>query len=254
VPALKLLARDRDDRFDWIDCLGVDPVSDLDSLQISFAPSRGEQPLWLARGRFDPSRFQVGPGKLQKKTVDHYRVWEYVDHQTKRATRLAPVGDALVASETPARLLAALKQAGNPQPVAIRDGALRELLAQVDRHQGLWFAASLGKIRPAVRIHHFLLESLLNPFFNHADNVYGGLSCAEDVLGEFHFRTATEEGAAKLEMELNSMTVLAQGAPVLWSQEKELLPLFHLLASGQVSRDGTTVFLHCRLAKSELGK
>jgi hypothetical protein len=229
-------------------------VGDPDSLRISFAPGRGEQPLWLVRGRFDPSRFQVGPGRLQKKTIDHFRFWEYVDRQTKRATMLAPVGDALVASETPARLLAALRQASNPQPISIRDQTLHDLLTKADRRQSIWFAAALRKVGPAVRIHHFLLESLLNPFLTHAESVHGGLTCAEDVRGEFHFRTGTDDDAAKLEMELNSMTVLAQGAPVLWSQEKELLPLFRLLASGRISRDGTTVSLRCRLAGNELGE
>jgi hypothetical protein len=254
APALNQLIGEKDDRFDWIDCLGVDPLSDLDSLQISFAPSRGEQPLWLARGRFDPSRFQIGPGKLQKKTVDHFRVWEYSDRQTKRVTGLAPVGDALVASETPSRLIAALKQASNPRPISVRDGMLRELLVEVDRRQGVWLVASLRKLGPAARMHNFLLESILNPFFSHAESVHGGLTCAADVRAEFHFRTPTEESAAKLEMELNSLAVLAQGAPVLWSQEKELLPLFRLLAAGKTSREGTTVSLRCRLAGDELGE
>jgi hypothetical protein len=254
APALRQLVREKDDRFDWIDYLGIDPLSDLDSLLISFAPSRGEQPLWLARGRFDPSRFQIGPGKLRKKNLDHARTWEYADRQTKRVTAIVPVGDALVVSETPARLIAALKQASNPLPVTVRDVRLRELLGKVDRRQGLWLAASLRKAGTATRIHNFLLESILNPFFTHAESVHGGLTCAEDVRAEFHFRTTTEESASKLEAEINSITVLAQGAPVLWSDEKELLPLFRLLAAGQTSREGTAVSLRCRLAGNELGE
>ncbi len=253
-PALKRLVLEKDERFDWIDCLGVHPLDDLDFLQISFAPSRGEQPLWLARGRFDPSRFQIGPGKLQKKTLDHFRVWEYAARPSKRVTSLALVGDALVAGETPTRLIVALRQASNPHLIIIRDRTLRELLTKADRRQNVWLVASLRKVGPAARIHNFMLQSILNPLFNQAEGVHGGLTCAEDVRAEFHFRTATEDGAAKLEMELNNIVLLAQGAPVLWSQEKELLPLLRLIAAGQVSREKNTISLRCRLAGNELGE
>ncbi|HWG45335.1 MAG TPA: hypothetical protein VN688_21405 [Gemmataceae bacterium] len=250
-PSLQQLVQRGERQFRWMDLLGIKPFDDLDSLQISFAPGSGGQPLWLARGRLDRSRFQIGPDKLQTKTIEHFRVWEYADRQRNQTTLLAPVGDALVVSDTPSRVLAALHQASHPRSVVIRDVTLRELLAKVDRRQSLWLAASFKQLGPVARIDNVLLEMILRPLFTHADSVHGGLTCAEDIRAELHFHTPTEESAAKLEEDLNAICGSAEGVSLF--VRKELLPLLHLLSSGQTSREGKTVSLRCRLAADQFG-
>ncbi len=252
-PVLKQFVQQSDPQFRWMDLLGIQPLDDLDSLQISFAPGSGGQPLWLARGRLDRTRFQIGPDKLQKKTVDHFRVWEYADRQRHVATMLAPVGDALVASDTPARVLAALKQASQPRSVTIRDATLRELLAKVDQRQSLWLAASFKQLGPVARIDNRWLEMILRPLFTHAESVYGGLTCGEDIQAELHFRTPTEEELPNWRWTSTTSAAWPWVLPLLFSREKELLPLFHLLSSGQTSRNGKTVSLRCRLAGDQFG-
>ena len=252
APALKQLVGKGERRFRWIDLLGVKPFDDLDNLLMSFAPGSGGQPLWLARGRFDPSRFQVGPDRLEKKTVEHYRVWEYRDRQAKRSTLLAPVGDALVVSDTPARVLAALDQASHPRPLAVRDAALRELLAKVDHGQTLWLAVSFKNLGPLAKFDNFWMELILAPLFKYAESVHGGLTCAEDLRVELHFRAATEENAEKLEADLKHIRDLAAGAALLPGSSRELRPLFRLLENSQTSREGRAVSLRCRLAGEQL--
>ena len=202
-----------------------------------------------------PARFQTGPDKLQAKTFDHFRVWEYADRPAKRVTLLVPVGDALVVSDTPARVLAALYQASDPRPVTIGDATLRELLQKVDRRQSVWFAASFRKLGAVARIDNFLLEMILRPLFTHAESLYGGLDCGEDVRAELHFLAATEDSAAKLEADLQHICNVAQevseGAALLLRQ-KEMVPLVRLLGTGQTSREGKTVLLRCRLAGDQL--
>ncbi len=257
APSLQQLLRQGEHRFRWLDLLGIHSFDDLDYLQISFAPSSGGQPLWLAHGRLDPARFQIGPDKLQAKTFDHFRVWEYADRPAKRLTLLAPAGDTLLVSDTPERVLAALSQARNPRPVTIRDALLRGLLAKVDRRQSLWFAASFQKLGAVARIDHFLLEMMLRPLFTHAESLYGGLDCGEDVRAELHFHAATEESAAMLETDLqhicNVAQEISQGAALLLRQ-KELVPLVRLLGTGKTSRAGKSVSLRCRLPAAQINE
>lgn len=253
---LKELVQDGEDNFQWIHLLGINPFDDLDSLEISFAPGSGGQPLWLARGRVDRSRFQTGPGNLRKKTADHFRIWEYMDRQRKKTTTLALAGDALVVSDTPARITAALKQAANPRSVIVRDAALRELLRKVDRRQSIWLAASFRKFGPVERIDNRWLELILRPLFRQAESVYGGLTCAEDVRAELHFASATEESAMKLEADLknicNVAAEVAQGAALLLRGQEELVPLVRLLGTGETNREGKSVSLRCRLLAEQL--
>jgi hypothetical protein len=253
---LKELVQDGGDSFQWIHLLGINPFDDLDSLTISFAPGSGRQPLWLARGRVDRWRFQTGPGKLQKKAADHFRLWEYADRQRKKMTTLAPVGDALVVSDTPARVLAALKQAANPRPTTIRDATLRELLRKVDRRQSIWLAASFRKFGPVERIDNRWLEMILRPLFRQTESVYGGLICAGDVRAELHFQSATEENAIKLEADLKNICnvagEVAQGAALLLRGQEELVPLVRLLGTGETNREGKSVSLRCRLLAEQL--
>jgi hypothetical protein len=251
-PWLKQLIPRGERRLRWIDLLGIKPVDDVDNLLISFAPSSDGQPLWLARGRFDRSHFQIGPDRLQEKRVEPYRVWEYRDRQAKRPTLLAPVGDTLVVCDTPVRVLAALEQASHPRPSTVRDAALRELLEKVDRGQTLWLAVSWKQLGPLGEFDSAWMKMVLTPLFKYAESVYGGLTCAEDLRAELHFRTATEENAAKLEADLKNIRDLAPGAALLLGRHRELLPLFRLLGSAQTSRDGKTVSLRCRLAGDQL--
>jgi hypothetical protein len=253
APSLQQLAQRGEREVPWVELLGIHPFDDLDYLQISFAPGSGEQPLWLARGRLDRSRFHLGPDKLHKKTLDHFRVWEYADRQRNQTAVLASVGDALVVSETPSRVLAALHQASHPRALTIRDATLREMLARVDRRQSLWLAASFKRLGPIARIDNRWLEMILRPLFTHAESVHGGLTCAEDVRAELHFQTPTEEKAVQLEMDLKSICGVAAGASLLFSPPSELLPLFRLLGGGQTSREGKTVSLRCQLAGDQFG-
>ncbi|HEY7425499.1 MAG TPA: hypothetical protein VH682_14810 [Gemmataceae bacterium] len=250
APSLRQLVRQGERRFRWMGLLGIKPFDDLDSLQISFAPGSGGQPLWLARGRLDHSRFQIGPDKLQQKNVEHFRVLEYTDRSSKRTTLLAPVGDALVISDTAARVLAALKQARDPQPITVRNATLRELLQKVNRRQSLWLAASTENFGLLGEVDDFVLKLILRPLLAHTESVYGGIACEEDLRAELHFRTATEESAAKLEADLQAVRDLSR---LLGGQGgKELRPLLQLLGTGQISREGQNVLLHCRLVADQL--
>jgi hypothetical protein len=254
LTSLGQIVRDSQETFRWIELLGVNPLEDVDSLLISFAPGSGGQPLWLARGRLDPTRFQVGPDRLQRDALGSFRVWKYSDRKTKRQTVLAPAGDALLVSDTPARVLAALRQASEPQTTHVRDATLRDQLAQVDRHSSLWFAASFKDLGTVARIDHFWLEKLLRPLFRYAESVRGHIACSEDLRAELHFHSATEENAVKLQEDLNNLCGVAAGAPLLLGRRKELLPLFRLLATGETSRDGLNVSLRCRVTAEQLGE
>ena len=253
APSLKELVGESEDRFRWIELLGLKPLDDLDYLQVSFAPGNGGQPLWLARGRLDRSRFRVGPDMLRKKIADRFHILEYADRQTSRKTTLAPMGDTLIASDTPARVMAALSRASDPSPAAMRDATLRELLKKVDRSQSIWVVAALKGLDLG-GIDSYFLRAALRPLFEHADSVYGGLTCGDDVRAELHLHTTTEENAAKLEKDLKSVCELAQTAPRLMRLQKEILPLVRLLSVGQTSREGKSVSLRCRLTADQLGE
>lgn len=254
APALQYLIRHAGGRLRWMDLLGINPIDDLDYLQISFVPPSSGEPLWLIRGRFDRSRIQTGPDKLQETKLDPYRVWEYIDRRAKRSTIIAPVGDLFVAGESRGRVRAALKHASNPRPIAVRDGTLREVLPQVDRRQTVWLAASLKGLGSLSGIEDYWLRLLLRPLMAHAESVYGGILCAEDVRAELCFRAATEEDAASLEKSLLSIRDLAGEGASLLVRQKEMLPLLRLLGSGEIRRDGTMILLHSRLAADQLKK
>jgi hypothetical protein len=254
APALQYLFRRAGGLLRWMDLLGINRLDDLDYLQISFAPSVGDEPLWLVRGRFDRSRIQIGPDKLQESKLDRYRVWEHTDHRAKRTTIIAPVSDAFVACESRVRVQVALREASNPRPNAVRDAILREVLPRVDRRQTIWLAASLKGLGSLRGIEDYWLRLLLRPLMMHAESVYGGILCAEDVRAELHFRAATEEEAASLEKSLQSVRDLAGEGASLLVRQKEMRPLLRLLGSGEIRRDGTMILLRSRLTTDQLGK
>jgi hypothetical protein len=251
-PALQAIVREGESQFRWLDLLGIHLLKDLDYLQISFAPGSGEQPLWLARGRWDRAKFQMGADKLQKKTLDHFRVLQCADRRNKRVTTLALVGNTLVASETSARALAALTQARDPHAIQVRDVTLRELLQKIDRQQTIWFAASFRAFGPVPRIDNFVLELILRPLFAHAKSVSGGIACGDNVRAELHFRALDEAEAEKLEEALKSVCETAATASSFVGKHKELLPLLRLLSNGRTNREGKHVSLRCQLAAEQL--
>lgn len=233
-----------------LELAGIKRVGDIDTLFISFAPGVGAEPLWLVRGQFDRSHFQVGPDKLQEKTLDSFRVWECRDHSAKRTALLAPISDMLIVSETPDRIQAALKQARDPRPVQVRDARLRDLLSKVDRRQSLWLAASIRSLGVVSSIDNYLLKLILRPLLTHADSVYGGIACGEDVQVELHISAATDTDAAQLETDLRSLREAAPGAALLIRQS-QLKPILRLLSSAQIHRDGKSILLRSQLAADQ---
>lgn len=240
-------------RLPWLDSTRINLLDDLDTLQISFASNGSGEPVLLARGRFDCSRFHIGPDQLEAKSLDGFRVWEFNDPLSKANTLLVVVGDTLVVSRARERVQAALKQASDPQPIRVRDATLHELLMKVDRRQSLWLAASIKRLGPVSEIDNYLLKMLLRPLLAHSESVRGGITCGEDVRAELHFRTATDEDAAQLEADLKSICEAAPGAALL-GRQNELLPLLRLLASGQIRREDKTILLRCLLSADQLEK
>jgi hypothetical protein len=237
----------------WLESIGTNPLDDIDTLFLSFPAGGGGEPVLLARGRFDPSRFQVGPGMLKEASLDHVRVWEYQDRPAKQTTVIAAVGDTLVVSQTRSRVQSALKQASDPQPVSVRDPRLREMLTKVDRNQSLWLAASVKELGPVSGIDNYLLRMILRPLLAHAGSVYGGIACADDIRADLHFGTETAEDADHLEKDLTSLCESAAGVAFL-DRQGMLQPLLRLLAAGQIRREGKTILLYCRLRAEQLEK
>src|SRR5438874_573641 len=70
----------------WAALVGIDPLQDVEWLRVFFLGGDTANPLWVAKGRFDPARFQVGPKKLQPRVVDRFRVFETSDASGATAT------------------------------------------------------------------------------------------------------------------------------------------------------------------------
>jgi hypothetical protein len=232
----------------WMDLAGIDPAANLDRLQISFAAGDPEHPLWLARGRFSPARFQVGPGKLQPRVERGRRVYEYTDPDFGPML-LAPVGDTLVVSAARGRVDDALAYAAGHRAAPLRYPALAALLKQVDQKQAVWLAASLEDFGPVGRMEG--MELVLRPVLTHARTVAGSLHAADDLRADFTFQARDADAARLLEDSLKSAILLAQGARLL-GIDRDLLPLLQLMGSGETTRDGTAVTLRCRLPAAEV--
>lgn len=231
----------------------MNPLDDFDTLLISFALKGSGEPVLLARGRLDRSRLQVGPDKLRETTLDHFHIWEYSEPGAKQTTLIAPAGDMLIVSDTRSRVQVALKQASDPQSIPVRDATLRQPLANVDRRQSLWLAASTKSLGDVSEIDNYLLKMLLRPLLAHAESVYGGIECAEDVRAELHFTAATDKDAAQLEADLKSICEAAPGIALL-GRKNELLPLLRLLTAAQIHREGKSILFHSRLTADVLEK
>jgi hypothetical protein len=252
-PTMQQLARQIQWRLPWLKLVGIDILDDSNTLRVSFASKGSGEPILLARGQFDRSRLQIGPDKLQERTLDHFRIWEFREPDAKQTTLIAPVADMLVVSETRNRVQAALKHASDPQPIRVRDATLRQILAKVDRRQSLWLAASMKKLASISEIDNYLLKMVLRPLVARAESVYGGITCDEDLQAELHFSSATEADASQLEADLRSICEAAPGITLL-GRKNELLPLLQLLAAGQINREGKTIRFRCRLTADQVEK
>ncbi len=250
-PTMQQFAGQIERRLPWLKMLGVNLLDDFDALRISFVSKGSGEPMLLASGQFDRLHLQIAPDKLQENTLDHFRIWEFRERDAKQTTLIAPVADTLVVSQTRNRVQAALKQASDPQPIRVHDAILFQLLAKVDRRQSLWLAASMKKLGSISEIDNYLLRMILRPLVAHAESVYGGIVCTEDLQTELHFRTATEADASQLEADLKSICEAAPGITLL-GRKNELLPLLRLLAAGKINREGKTILLRCRLTADEL--
>lgn len=237
----------------WITLVGADPVKDLDALQVAIFPGgSGRAPLWLARGRFDSSRFQTGPGKLQAKVADGYRVYEH-RQAGQPVTYLAPAGDFLVISQDRAAVQTALNHAAGKAEAGAPDPALQKLLEKVNRKKSMWLAVAFDKVGRVGELQNLTLDKVLRPVFEHAQAVYGGINCGKDLTADFHMPCRDGAGAQNVEGALNSSIDVAKGAALLsFGSGTDLQPVIALIASGQVSREGTTVRLQCNVPADRL--
>ena len=229
----------------WLDCLGGDPIHDVDRAQFVFAAPDLDRPLVLLKGRFDASRLRAGRGRLREASEGPFRFYEAAGPARGAATDLAPVGDVLAVSASRPMLLAALRYAAAPKPAGPEDANLRGLLQDVDHDQAVWLAVSFKKLGPVPRLTDFGLEMVLRPVLRHAESVQGGVQFGDEVRGEFVFRAASEADASDLDEDLQAACEIAQGADLLPGVDPSLLPLLRLVGTGTTRREGRTVTLRC---------
>jgi hypothetical protein len=246
----------------WASLVGLDPFKDIDSLRVVFIGGDTAAPLWIAKGRFDPSRFLVGPGKLQPKVVDRFHVFECADAGGATAT-LALAGDYLVASDSQAHVLDALNHAADGKKAEPTDALLREQLQAVDKKQSIWLAVSLPKLGPVPTLHSNAAETILRPVLNKAQAAHGGFTFGNDLEARFAMKARDEAAAGELEQALKGRIDVARDLAGTWkvanalglfSGESDLLPVIRLVGAGEVTREGATVRLRCRLPADQLGQ
>jgi hypothetical protein len=260
-PALDHLVQRSEHNHRWAALVGFDPFKDVEWLRVVFVGGDTANPLWIARGHFDPARFQVGPGKLQPKVVDRFRVFEAPDAHGATAT-LAHADDYLLACDAQQYVLDALNHAADGKKSEPADAALREQLKAVDRKQSVWLAVSLTKLGRVPSLHSIAAETVVRPVFNRAQAAQGGFTFGDDLQADFAMTARDEATATELEQALKSRTDaardLARGWELtqrlgLFSGESDLLPVVRLVGAGGVTREGTTVRLRCRLPADQLG-
>jgi hypothetical protein len=138
-----------------------------------------------------------------------------------------------------------MSEAAEGKAPPLEDEALAERLQQIDRQQTIWGAASLKKLRQGGSLPPFadpMLEIYMRPILDHTDLVYGSISCGNAIDGTVHFQTDSDEQAVKLEAYMKEKRIEAGVGYFLTK-----MPLLHLLSSGEVTRKGATVTLHCHL-------
>jgi hypothetical protein len=261
-PSLDHLVKRAEDTHPWAAQVGIDPFKDLEWLRVVFAGGDTANPLWVAKGRFDPGRFQVGPKKLQPRVVGRFRVFECPDPAKGGTTTVAHAGDYLVACDAQPYVLDALDHAADGKKSEPADGALRDLLRAVDRKQSVWLAVSLSKLGRVPTLHSNAAERVLRPVFNRAQAAQGGFAFGDDLQANYAMQARDEATAAELEQSLKGRIDVAHDLAGGWelSQrlglfkgESDLLPVLRLVGAGEVSRDGATVRLRCRLPADQLG-
>jgi hypothetical protein len=267
----------------WVGLACIDPWEQIDHVRVVLPAGDPARPLWLVAGRIDPDRLQIGPGRLVLRTEGPHRLYEFHD-PIVGPTFLAIAGDTLVVSASKARLEQALKYATRPNllgriitavgvsgptaphavsaallavvnPLAlveVRDPTLGELLLKVDRTRPVWLAVSVGALGPVQKLDNRAAELILQPILKRSRSIEGGLEFGDDLRAELTFRAADAGSAEQLEQVLASVVAIAQGAPLLRGIERDLVPIFALLGSGQTSRDDDAVTLRCRLAAEQL--
>jgi hypothetical protein len=246
----------------WAAQVGIDPFKDLEWLRVVFVGGDTANPLWIGKGRFDPARFQVGPNKLQPRVVDRFRVFESPDPAKHGTTTVARAGDYLVACDAQPYVLDALNHAADGKKAEPSDALLREQLQAVGRKQSVWLAVSLTKLGRVPPLHSGAAEIVLRPVFNHAQAAQGGFTFGDDLQAQFALRARDEAAAAELEQSLKGKIDFARDMAAGWgalnavglfSGESDLLPVVRLIGAGEVTREGATVRLRCRLPADQLG-
>jgi hypothetical protein len=260
--ALDHLAQRAEGTHPWAAQVGIDPFQDLEWLRVFFVGNDTANPLWVGKGRFDPARFQTGPGKLQPRVVDRFRVFETADPAKHGTTTVAHAGDYLIACDSQPHVLDALNHAADGKKAEPTDALLREQLQAVDRKQSVWLAVSLTKLGRVPTLHGVVAETVLRPVFNSAQAAQGGFTFGDDLRAHFAIRARDEAAAGDLEQSLKGKTDFARDMAAGWkvanalglfSGESDLLPVVRLVGGGQVTREGATVHLRCRLAGDQFG-
>ncbi len=246
----------------WAAQVGIDPFKDLEWLRVFFIGNDTANPLWVGKGHFDPARFQVGPNKLQPRVVDRFRIFETPDPAKRGTTTVAHAGDYLLACDAQPYVLDALNHAADGKKAEPTDALLREQLQAVDKKQSVWLAVSLTKLGRVPTLHSGAAEIVLRPVFNHAQAAQGGFTFGDDLQAQFAMKARDEAAAGSLEQSLKSSADAARDMAAGWkvanalglfSGESDLLPVVRLVGAGEVTRDGTTVRLRCRLPADQLG-
>lgn len=244
------MLRDSGDAAAWLRWSGIDPLGDLDRLDIVLSARSPSRPLWLATGRFDTARFDLSPGRLREVRQRGRRIYE-LSTRRKETDWVAPVGRTLAVGFGHDRLDDVLKYAQGARGEALRDPILKKLLAGVNRSQAVWLAASYAALGPVGRLDSRAMDLVMRPIFTNAESVSGGVEVGDSLRAAFTFTGNDEDAAQHLEGSLSSIVMLAQGAGLLPGLDRELVPLFQLLGSGEVTRDGADVTLRCEARGGE---
>jgi hypothetical protein len=241
----------------WVPLVGADPRKDLQQVQFILFPHLNSMPMILARGRFDPALFAVGPNRLEEAPAGvekSFRFFNHKDARTGKAAMFAPIGPNLVVSE-PNRMPPVLALASGVTKVhPPEDPLLQELLKEVNRGQSLWLAVSFDKLGQVSRLDYNALEAYLRPLFRHAQAVQGGVTYRTDeVRADFFFRARDDDNANRLEKYLRDTCEAAKTARHA-VKDKDMLPLLQLLGTGKVERKEKRMEIHCRLTAAQLGR
>jgi hypothetical protein len=235
----------------WVKLAGIDPWDGVDRVRILMPAAEPSRSLWLIHGRIDPSRFQLGSDQFQPHREGSWQLYEFLDPFMGRIW-LAAAGDTLLVSVSKSRLTETLTLAASPHPVAVRDAALRELLNRIDRTQPVWFVASMAALGSVARLQNRAMDAVLGPVLRRSRTIEGGVRVTEDVQAMFSFHTDDEAAAQQLQQTLKNVVEVAQGAKWLLRSDQDLLPLFDLIGTGETSRTGATVKIHCRMSSEQL--